>query len=130
MGLGWRRQRHAAPALFHAAADHRDEIAKNGESMVHDVAGLIGLDYVAHATLAIHSEPRAQQASQQTNYHHRLAATESAVRAPVARCNAPTQICTNQPPNAVPDATGRGKRYPQRQNSAGAWVSTKVATPR
>ena len=42
-------------------AEYREEIARNGELMVDDVAELIDLDYAAHATLAIHSERQAQQ---------------------------------------------------------------------
>ena len=42
-------------------AEYREEIAKNGELMVDDVAELIDLDYAAHEALVIHSERQAQQ---------------------------------------------------------------------
>ena len=48
------------PDRFRAAAVN-EEIAKNGEMTVDDVAELIDLGYSYHATLAIHSERQARQ---------------------------------------------------------------------
>ena len=42
-------------------AEYREEIAKNGEMMVDNVAELIDLDYACHEALAIHSARQAQQ---------------------------------------------------------------------